>query len=219
MKNCRINSLKELELVGSNDDIKTFKTVIDIFPNVEVLRAENLMYFSLHGILERFKKLRHIKTENFRVETMIFVTLPSLKVIETAYLFPMALSFLWENLASCCENIEQLIIRDIGHFKLNESIRQEIGIIIRNLARFKKLKYCEISSSPQDPMVNGDNGDDGVVVADFHLPHEHPFYKIVVENFPGKQQTIKISQYFAQNCIEDVNTLKEIFSKCDILEI
>ena len=214
IKNCRIPSLKELDLVGSNDDIATFKTVIDIFPNIEVLKAENIMYFSLHGILEKFTKLRHIKAENFRVETMMFVKLPSLKVIETSYLFPMALSFLWENLSENCPNIEQLIIRDIGHFKLNESIKIEIGIIIKNLVNFKKLKHCEIISSPQDPMVNGDEDQH-----DMQPPIEHAFYKVIVENCPEKQQVIKLSPYFAQNCTEEVNTLKETFSKCDIIEI
>lgn len=214
IKNCRIPTLKELELVGSNDDIATFKTVIEIFPNIEVLKAENIMYFSLHDILEKFTKLRHIKAENFRVETMLFVNLPSLRVIEAAYLFPMGLSFLWENLAENCANLEQLIVKDIGHFKLNESIRKEVGVIIRNLARFKNLKYCEIISSPQDPMVNGDEDQNEI-----QPPLEHAFYKVIVENFPNKSPTIKVSHYFAQHCAIFVDTLKEIFSKCDIVEM
>lgn len=214
IKNCRISSLKELELVGSNDDITTFKTIIDIFPNVQVLKAENLMYFSLHGILEKFERLRVIKAENFRVETMLFVNLPSLRVIETAFLVPMSLSFLWENLAENCVNLEQLIVKDIGHFKLNESIRKEIGIIVQNLARFKNLKFCEIISSPQDPMVNGDEGQNEI-----QPPLEHAFYKVIVENFPNKTPMIRISHYFAQHCAVLVDRLKETFSKCDILEM
>lgn len=215
IKNCRIPSLKELELVGSNDDIATFKSVIEIFPNIEVLRAENVMYFSLHGILEKFTKLRHIKAENFRVETLLFVKLPSLKVIETSYLYPMSLSFLWENLSENCANIEQIIIKDIGHFKLNESIKKEIRIIISNLAKFKKLKYCEIVSSPQDPMVNGDEDQNDVQL----LPHDHPFYKVIIDNTSESKRAIKISQYFAQNCVDDVNLLKETFSKFEVIEL
>lgn len=215
IRNCRIPTLKELDLVGSNDDIATFKTVIDIFPNIEVLRAENIMYFSLHEILDKFTKLRHIKAENFRVESMLFVKLPSLKVLEISYLYPMALSFLWENLSENCPNIEQLIIKDIGHFKLNESIKREIGIIIQNLGSFKHLKHCEIVSSPADPMVNGDEDHN----EQMPLPLDHPFYKIHVNNYENKSQVIIISQYIAQNCIEEVNLLKETFNKCDILEI
>lgn len=214
IKNCRILTLKELDLVGSNDDISTFSTVLNIFPNIEVLKAENIMYFSLFGILEKFTKLRHIKAENFRVETMMFVKLPSLKVIEASYLFPMALSFLWENLSENCPNVEELIIRDIGHFKLNESIKKEIGIIIKSLKGFKQLKHCEIVSSPQDPMVNGDEDHN-----DVQPPIEHAFYKVIVENRQDQQQLIKLSPYFALNCVDDVNTLKETFSKCDIIEI
>lgn len=214
IKNCRIPSLRELELVGSNDDIATFQTVVEVFPNIEVLRAENVMYFALHEILEKFTQLRHIKAENFRVETMMFVKLPSLRVIEASYLFPMALSFLWQNLAENCGNIEQLIIKDIGHFKLNQSIKKEVGIIIRSLANFKRLKYCEIISSPQDPMVNGDEDHN-----ELQPLLEHPFYKIVVENFPGKPQVIRLSHYFAIHCADDVEVLKVIFNKCDIIEI
>lgn len=215
IRNCRIPTLKELDLVGSNDDIATFKTVIDIFPNIEVLRAENIIYFSLHEILDKFTKLRHIKAENFRVESMLFVKLPSLKVLEISYLYPMALSFLWENLSENCPNIEQLIIKDIGHFKLNESIKKEIAIIIKNLASFKHLKHCEIVSSPADPMVNGDEDNHELQPQ----PLDHPFYKVLVDNFEDKPQVIKLSQYIAQNCIDEVNMLKETFSKCDILEI
>lgn len=214
IKECRIPSLKELELVGSNDDIATFKTVVNIFPNIEVLRAENIMYFSLHEILENFKHLRHIKAENFRVETLLFVKLPSLRIIETSYLYPMALGFLWENLSENCPNIEEIIIKDIGHFKLNESIRKEIGIIIRNLSKFKKLKHCKIISSPQDPMVNADEDQ-----REIPPPHEHPFYKIIVENNPGKEELITLSRYFHTQCPDDVDVLKETFSKCDIVEL
>lgn len=214
IKQCRIPTLKELELVGSNDDIATFTTVVNIFPNIEMLRAENIMYFSLHGILEKFKNLRHIKAENFRVETMLFVKLPSLRMIETSYLYPMALSFLWENLSENCPNIEEIIIKDIGHFKLNESIKKEISIIIDNLARFKHLRHCKIISSPQDPMVNSDEDQ-----RDIQPPHEHPFYKVIVENNPGKEQLITLSHYFFQQCPDEVDVLRETFSKCDIVEV
>lgn len=214
IKNCRIESLRELELLGSNDDVTTFTVVMNIFPNVEYLKAENLMYFSLHGILEKFTKLKTIKADNFRVETMLFTKIPSLKVLEIAYLFSFAMSFYWEKLAEDCENIERLIITDIGHYKLNQSIKTELGIIVRSLSKFKKLKYCEIISSPQDPMVNGDQDQQEV-----HIPHEHPFYKIIVENFDGKPGTIRISQYFSQHCEDYVDILKETFNKCDIIQI
>lgn len=214
IENCRIPSLKELDLVGSNDDVTTFEVVLKIFPSIEVLRAENIMHFAVHEVLSRFTKLRHIKAENFRVELMMNLKLPSLKVLEIAYLYPICMSLFWEKLAEDCGNIEQLIVKDIGNLKLNASIRKEIGIIVRNLANFKKLKYCEVISSPQELMVNGDHDQNEI-----HPPHEHPFYKVIVENFPGKQRVLKISQYFAQHCTDDVNALKEIFSKCDILEI
>lgn len=214
IRNCRILTLKELDLVGSSDDIATFQTVVEIFPNIEMLKSENIMYFSMHGILEKFTKLRYIKAENFRVETMLFVKLPSLKVLEISYLYPMGLSFLWENLSENCPNIEHLTIKDIGHFKLNESIKKEIGIIVRSLANFKKLNNFEIASSPQDPMVNGDEDHN-----ELQHQQDHPFYKVVVENMPDKPNFIKLSQYIAQNCLEEVNVLKETFKKCDILEI
>lgn len=214
IENCRIPSLKELELVGSNDDVTTFEVVLNIFPNLEILKVENLMHFAVHEILVKFTKLRHIKAENFRVELMIDLKLPSLKVLEIAYLYPICMSLFWEKLAEDCGNIEELVVKDIGNLKLNASIQKEIGIIVRNLVNFKKLKYCEIISSPQELMVNGDHDQN-----ELQPPHEHPFYKVIIENFPSKQRVLKISSYFAQHCIDDVNALKEIFNKCDILEI
>ena len=214
IKNCRIPSLRELEIVGSNDDVTIFDVVMNIFPNIEVLRAENFIHFAVHETLGNFSKLQHIKAENFRVELMMNLKLSKLKILEIAYLYPIYMSFFWEHFAGNCENIEQLIIKDIGNLKLNASIRKEIGIIIRNLANFKRLKFCEIISSPQELMVNGDHDQNEI-----QIPHEHPFYKIVVENYPGKQTVVKVSQYFAQNCADDVIALKEIFSKCDIIEI
>ncbi|CRL02011.1 CLUMA_CG015151, isoform A [Clunio marinus] len=214
IKDCKIPSLKELELIGANDDVASFKTVVEIFPNIEVLRAENLMYFSLKDILENFSNLRHLKAENFRIETMLFVNLPSLKIVEISYLFPMAMSFLWENFAQSCPNIEKLIIKDIGHFKLNASIKKEIGLIIKNLVNFKELKYCEIICSLQEPMVNADEDQQ-----DAHQFYEHPFYKIIIENFSDDEKVIKVSQYFAQHCLEYVNVLKDIFANCDIIEV
>lgn len=214
IENCRIPSLKQLDLVGSNDDVTTFDVVLKIFPNLEILHCENLMHFAVHEILSRFTKLRHIKAENFRVELMMNLKLPSLKVLEIAYLYPICMSLFWEKLAEDCGNIERLVIKDIGNLKLNASIRKEIGIVVRNLANFKKLKYCEIVSSPQELMVNGDHDQNEI-----QPPHEHPFYKVIVENFPGQPRVLKMSQYFAQHCTDDVNALKEIFSKCDIIEI
>lgn len=213
IKNCRIESLRELELLGSNDDVTTFTIVMNIFPNVQHIKAENMMYFSLHGILEKFTKLKSIRADNFRVETMLFTKLPSLTIIEMAYLFPFAMSFYWEKLAEDCENIERLIISDIGHFKLNQSIQTELGIIIKSLPNFKKLRYCEIVSSPQDPMVNGDQDVPEII------RQEHPFYKVVIDNTGEKPRSIRISQYFAQHCSDYVAILKETFDKCDIIEI
>lgn len=215
IKNCRIESLKELNLVGSNDDITIFKTVMSIFPNIEILKAENLMYFSLHNFIERYDNLRHLKIENFRVEVLTFVKLKSLKILEVNYLYPMALSFFWENLAENNPNIEEIIIRDIGHFKLTESIKTEISIIVNSLRLFSLLKNCEIISSPQEPLVNGDGDNHDHRNRAF----EHPFFKIIVENNPSKKRTLKVSQYFAVHCSVDLITLRDTFKDCDMILI
>lgn len=215
IKNCRIESLKELNLVGSNDDITIFKTVMNIFPNIEILKAENLMYFTLHNFIERYENLRHLKIENFRVEVLTFVKLKSLKVLEVNYLYPMALSFFWENLAENNPSIEQIIIRDIGHFKLTESIQTEISIIVNTLTRFPNLKIVEIISNPQEPLVNGDEDNHD------HMNRalEHPFFKIIVENIPSKKRLLKVSQYFAVHCPVDLMTLRDTFKDCDMILI
>lgn len=215
IKNCRIESLKELNLVGSNDDITIFKTVMNIFPNIEILKAENLMYFTLHNFIERYENLRHLKIDNFRVEVLTFVKLKSLKILEVNYLYPMALSFFWENLAENNPSIEQIIIRDIGHFKLTESIQTEISIIVNTLRLFPNLKICEIISNPQEPLVNGDEDNHDHMNRAFG----HPFFKIIVENIPSKKRLLKVSQYFAVHCPVDLMTLRDTFKYCDLILI
>lgn len=215
IRNCRIESLRELNLVGSNDDITIFKTVMSIFPNIKILKAENLMYFSLHNFIENYENIRHLKIENFRVEVLAFVKLKSLKILEVNYLYPMALSFFWENLAENNPNIEQIIIRDIGHFKLTESIQTEISIILNSLRLFSDLKYCEIISNPQEPLVNGDEDNND----NRNHANELPFFKIIVENNASKQRTIKVSQYFAVHCPTDLIILRDTFKDCDVILI
>ncbi|KAG5680602.1 hypothetical protein PVAND_010097 [Polypedilum vanderplanki] len=210
IKDCRINTLKELELVGTNDDITCFKTILNIFPNIEILKCENLQNFSLYGILENFKKLKTIRSENFRCETMLFVKLPSLTTLETGFLYPFAMDFLWSKLAEDCPNIENILIEDIGHFKLNDSVRSEFAIIIKNLRHFKNLKTCKILCTPSENTVNGDHDN-----PENENLQEHPFYKV---NIKVNEKTIKISEYFAQNCIEEVRILRETFKDCDITE-
>lgn len=214
IKDCRIESLKELELVGANEDVTIFKTIINIFPNIETLKCENLLNFSMRGILENFKKLSCIKSENFRCETMLFVKLPSLKTIETAFLHTMAMDFLWQNLAEDCENIENIWIEDIGQCKLNESIKTEFLTIIKNLKYFKRLKTCKIICMPQENSVNPDH--DGIENEQINLI-DSPYYKVEID---VRDKTIKISEYFAQHCADVVQLLREneTFKECDIAE-
>lgn len=210
IKDCRINSLKELELIGANDDLTTFKTVLNIFPNIEILKCENLQNFSMYGILEKFTKLKTIRSENFRCETMLFVKIPSLTSLETGFLYPFALDFLWQNLAEDCPNLENIQIEDIGLFKLNESVRAEFAILLKNLKHFKKLKTCKILCSPQENTVNSDhdaNENENI--------QEHAFYKVHIKT---EEKIIQISQYFAQNCTEEVQILRDTFKDCDINE-
>lgn len=217
IQNCRIPSLKDLEMVGANDDVSTFKTILGIFPNIECLKAENLMNFCLHDSLNELAHLQYLKAENFRAETMLFTKCQSLKILEISFLFPMSLSFLWENIAENCPNIEQLIIKDIGQFKLTASINKEISIIIRNLVKFKHLVHCEINCSPQEPMVNHDQHANEML----HGAHDGqtPFFRIVIDNDESKYRLMKVSTYIIHQFTDEFNELKRIFSKCDIVEI
>jgi hypothetical protein len=210
IKDCRIESLRELELIGANDDLITFKTILNIFPNIEVLKCENLQNFSMYGILENLKNLKTIRSENFRCETMLFVKVPSLISLETGFLYPFAMDFLWQNLSLSCPNLENILIEDIGHFKLNESVKTEFAIIIKNLKHFKSIKTCKILCTPQENTVNGDHD-----VNENEVLQEQAFYKVDIK---VEDKSIKISQYFAQHCTEEVQTLRETFKECDITE-
>jgi hypothetical protein len=210
IKDCHITTLREIYIDESNDDITACKTDLRIFPNIEVLNVDILMYFSVHGILEKFSNLRHINVVHFRVETMLFVKLPQLKVLEIEAFYPSGLSFFWENLTENCCNIKKLVIKNFKIFILNESIRKEIGIIIKNLRKLKKLKYFEIASVPQTPRLLG--GED-------QPAFEHHFYKVIFENYHLKAKVIKVSPHFARHCTEEINILKKIFNDCEIVPI
>jgi hypothetical protein len=211
IKDCRILSLRELELVGGNEDIASFQTLISIFPNIEKLICENLVHFSLKGMLENFKRLSYIRTENFAIETMLFVKLPSLKVLDVDYLSPAILDFAWEQLALNCENIEEILIEYIGHAKLNASVKIQYNVLLRNLKHFKNLKKCKIICTPPENTVNADHDDN----FNENFP-EHPFYKVLIDLIDKK---IQLSDYFERHCIEEVNILREEYKDCDITQL
>jgi len=212
VKNCRLDSVKELELVGSNDDLETFKTFINIFPNIESLKCENLSSFSLYGVLENFHQLKFIHADSFRCDTMLFVNMPSLKTLEIDFLSPTGSNFYWDKLTHDCPNIENLYIEDIGNFKLNASIKIEFNIIIRNLANWKHLKVCRIACCPPDNSLNPDeDANENERVQD-----QNPYYKVEINI---DEKTIKLSNYFVNHCNEEVELLREIFKECDISEL
>ncbi|CAG9805367.1 unnamed protein product [Chironomus riparius] len=212
IKNCRLDSVKELELVGSNDDLETFKTFINIFPNIESLKCENLSSFSLYGILENFHKLKFIHADSFRCDTMLFVNMPSLKTLEIDFLSPTGSNFYWDKLTHDCPNIENLYIEDIGNFKLNASIKIEFSIIIRNLTNWKHLKVCRIACCPPDNSLNPDEDAN----ENERIQDQNPFYKVEINI---EEKTIKVSNYFVNHCNEEVELIREIFKECDISEL
>ncbi|XP_070491506.1 uncharacterized protein [Chironomus tepperi] len=212
IKNCRLDSVKELELVGSNDDLETFKTFINIFPNIESLKCENLSSFSMNGILENFHNLKFIHADSFRCDTMLFVNMPSLKTLEIDFLSPTGSNFYWDKLTHDCPNIENLYIEDIGNFKLNASIKIEYNIIIRNLANWKHLKVCRIACCPPDNSLNPDEDAN----ENERIQEQNPFYKVEINI---EEKTIKLSNYFVNHCNEEVELLREIFKECDISEL
>lgn len=212
VKTCRLDSVKELELVGSNDDLETFKTFINIFPNIESLKCENLSSFSLFGVLENFQKLKFIHADSFRCDTMLFVNMPSLKTLEIDFLSPTGSNFYWDKLTHDCPNIENLYIEDIGNFKLNASIKVEYNIIIRNLANWKHLQVCRIACSPPDNSLNPDEDAN----ENERIQEQNPFYKVEINI---EEKTIKLSNYFVNHCNEEVELLREIFKECDISEL
>lgn len=211
IKNSRLESVKELELVGSNDDLESFKTFINIFPNVEELKCENLTNFSLQGVLEHFQRLTSIDVDNFRCDTMLFVKLPSLKHLNVEFLSPTGHNFFWEKFTQDCPNIESLHIDEIGNVKLNASIQLEFRIIIQNLRNLKKLKTCRIACSPHDNTLNPD--EDANVNERIH--DDNPFYKVEINI---GTRTITLSNHFARNCSEEVELLRQIFKECDTVE-
>lgn len=206
--NCRVESLRDLYLVGSNDDSIVFKTVIDIFPNLHSLRVENLVNFSA-TCLESLQSLKKLHVENYRGESLMFVKIEQLKVLEIDYLFPFGLDFVWENFTLNNSGLERLVVHEIGNFKITESIKKEVAIICDSLQNLKGNVYFELVRNASTPIVNPDiRGNDPRPQADW------PFFKILADN---KTKTLQICQFIQRNCSDIEAKLKEIFADYELV--
>lgn len=171
------------------------------------------MYFSAKS-LQELKQLEHLHVENYRGESLMFVKCENLKILETNYLYPFGLDFMWSNFTKNNPNLNKIIIREIGNFKLVESIKREVAIIVRSLSNLNNLEYFEVVHTPQSPIVNAD--------ANEREPRREvlqAFFKIVVNNGDTKSKTIKVSDYVRNYCEEEMTFLKTKFDKCEVLSL
>jgi hypothetical protein len=189
-RNFQLAKVERLEIEEHFEDVSGVHALLSIFPNLEVLTM-NLEH-PLHGIIEKLPKLRKIKADIFRLEMMIEAKSSSLKELEISLRYPMALSFLWENLAQNCPNIEKLIIREIAAGQLMETTNQ-VAVILKNLKNFRNLKVCLLENkAPTRWMISEDRG----VLNDtnFNLT-----FKLVMERNLDGSVELEASRYFEEN--------------------
>jgi hypothetical protein len=208
--NCRVESMRDLYVVGSNDDSIVFKTVIDIFPNLEKLRVENLVNFSASS-LGNLRQLRHLHVENYRGECLMFVRFEQLKTLEIDYLFPFGLDFVWDNFTANNPGLEKLIIREIGNFKITESIKKEVAIIVNSLQNLESLQYFDLVRNASQPIVNPDIG-----ARDPRPQADWPYFKILAD---GRAKTLQICQFIQRNCENVDLKLKQIFADYEVVNL
>jgi hypothetical protein len=195
-------NLKSIELYGSNKDVSTFKSIINIFPNLKHIIVDNLICFCLHDILSNLIHLEIIQVEIFNPTTMLNAKCPNLKLLEIDFLYPMSSDFIWKNITENCPNIETIIINDVKKFDLAASTDKEIHILLENLTRLKKLLFCSIECEPS-------------IDFDFHRDNFPP-YKFILDI---NSKSMECSHNIIQKFTNELDVLKRVFDIHTISEV
>lgn len=213
IKNVVIPSVEDLTVNGSNDDGLIFAGVTKMFSGLKKIKIENLMYFSAK-CLSGFENLEHIQVENYRAECLMFAEMEKLKVLEVNYLYPFGLEAVWTKFAANNPKVKKLIIREIGNFKLVESIKREIGFIIKAATLLPEIEYFEVIHTPQSPIVNADINE--------REPRQEmtpAFFKIILENSNKNPKVLKVSNYINLHCPDEMEMLRTRFSDCAVVSL
>lgn len=193
VENLRMPSVTELEFAEYCEDVEVFKTIVGIFPNVEILSGE-FGYFSLDGIFEKIPKLRVVISRFSRIEMFMFAKSSSVKAIEFRDVYPLMTDFYWRKLAENCPNIESLTMTDLNSRRLPKAVKIDVDILLSGLENFKNLKHFELRNDNSGYVPVNEDADwpeDGPEI----VPHTSKFHLFL----DLKARKLAMSSYFGTN--------------------
>lgn len=215
IKNLKMPNVIELNLLDCCEDSAAIRTLLGIFPNVEVLTTK-LEYFSLHGIIEHMPKLRKLVSNPFKLEMMLFAKSSSLTELEIGNVYPLMVGIFWQKLAEDCPNIERLTVADINIDRLAKAVNADIGLILENLIYFKKLKFCEL--------INDTSWSIDVVEERGVVPHAqddptNQVFRFLLESDSKEPAKLSITNYFNTVHSDAIRKIVENFHIAEVVNI
>lgn len=202
-----LQSVTEFETDDYVEDPSALPIVMKVFPNLEVIHSA-VSNFPFQVILENLPKLKTIKASFFQLETMLTAKSLSLRELDVR-LIPESLMqrFIWEKIAEDCQNIEKLLIKDVGKRRLSKTRNSEIGIILNVLKHFKRLAFVELKSRIDPPQITYDHDNPAELDITQNVLTLEFFLK---KKFDGTF-SLKCSSYFSQHQAEAIDKIKENF--------
>jgi hypothetical protein len=202
IKNIRLPTVTDLELVNYSDDVAVLNAVIDIFPNIETLTMD-ISYYSFRGVLEKLPKLKKLVVPSGRFEMLVYARSESLRELTLSNFTPILDSFFIEKLAEDLPNLERLMIHNIDIRKLNKTLNHDIQIILKSLKLFDRLKHFELINTESGTLSPSPD-------ADAEQPEEletYPEFRLTITTIRD-QKCLTASEYFIENHAETMKKMK-----------
>lgn len=207
----KTESLDELTVEYKIVDPSVFTKLISFFPNIKKINLNNMTEFNFK-CLDSLKYLEVLEAIGFKSPSLFTVKLPSLKKLKINQLVPFGSSEIWDNVLSCCPNLEIIDINHNEHFidlfhVTRRIAKIELFAIFKGLKHLKNLKNLQIYLNIYEKYI--EDGED----------HEDLFllYLEVLKTTESHWE-IKISRFFEIFCSEELLYLRREIYPSNSLE-
>lgn len=136
--------VQELQLKGYNNDPVLFNLMLNIFPNLKSLRLEYMHEFPCEN-LALMPYLDSIHADHFKVDSLLNIKVKNLRKLIIGNLYPLVFSD-WEGITKINQNIQEIVINEVSHFNTMTTVRNSVGIFLRDLKQLRYLKIVQNES-------------------------------------------------------------------------
>lgn len=145
--------VKELRLMGYNNDPVLFNLMLKLFPNLAAIRLEYMIEFPCEN-LALLPHLEIIQADHFKIDSLQNIKVNKLKKLTIGNLYPLVYND-WEGITKVNPNIEEIVIKEVSHFNTMTAIKNSVAILLRDL---KQLQYLSVvqNESPDCLKINAD---------------------------------------------------------------